>query len=463
MIADLKPYSVTRDSGVPWLGEVPEHWEVLPALTVYKPRQVKNTGTIEKTVLSLSYGRIIVKPPEKLRGLVPESFETYQIVDPGNIIVRTTDLQNDHTSLRIGYSRNRGIITSAYMCLETADRVSSDFGYQFLNAYDLLKIIYGYGAGLRQNLGFSDIKRMPVLVPPLPEQAAIIRFLDNADRRIRRYIIAKQKLIKLLEEQRQAIIHHAVTRGLDPNVRLKPSGVAWLGDVPEHWVPTRVKNEFHCLNRRRVPLSGTERGNMTSRQYDYYGASGIIDKVDEYLFDDKLLLIAEDGANLVLRNLPLAIIACGKFWVNNHAHILKPKRGNLEYLSAVMEGLSYRPWISGAAQPKLTKDRLMSIAIAVAPLDEQDRIIENVQGETQLLRTTIDRAQREISLLHEYRTRLIADVVTGKLDVRDAAALLPDEPEDADPDILDETAKMDEGEDMDGASESGVTSDEASV
>lgn len=184
MIADLKPYPAYKDSGVPWLGNVPDKWEIVPALAVYKPKLVKNVGLIEKEVLSLSYGRIIVKPPEKLRGLVPESFETYQIVDPGNIIVRTTDLQNDKTSLRVGHSQNRGIITSAYMCLVPTGRVLNKFGYQFLNTYDLLKIIYGFGSGLRQNLDFVDIKRMPVLVPPKDEQFAIVKFLDHADRRI---------------------------------------------------------------------------------------------------------------------------------------------------------------------------------------------------------------------------------------------------------------------------------------
>jgi len=225
-------------------------------------------------------------------------------------------------------------------------------------------------------------------------------------------------LIKLLEEYKQAIIHRAVTRGLDPTVPLKPSGVEWLGEVPEHWDVSRVKAEFHCLNHRRVPLSGTERGMMTLRRYEYYGASGVIDKVDNYLFDDELLLIAEDGANLVLRNLPLAIIARGKFWVNNHAHILKPRGGNLEYLAATMESLNYMAWISGAAQPKLTQERLMSIPISVPPRDEQDAIIAAVHKETGPLRATIDHAIREIALLREYRTRLISDVVTGKLDVR---------------------------------------------
>lgn len=189
---------------------------------------------------------------------------------------------------------------------------------------------------------------------------------------------------------------------------------------------------------------------MALRRYDYYGASGVIDKVDEYLFDDDLLLIAEDGANLVLRNLPLAIIARGKFWVNNHAHILKPKRGNLEYLAAVMERINYQPWISGAAQPKLTQDRLLSIAIVVAPREEQDRIVAAVYRDTEALGMTIDRAQREIALLHEYRTRLIADVVTGKLDVREAAARLPDEGDEPLPDAAeDESAPDEQADDLD--------------
>jgi len=198
----LKPYPAYADSGISWLGQVPKHWEILPALAVYRPKLIKNTGMIENTVLSLSYGRIVVKPVEKLHGLIPESFETYQIVDAGNIIVRTTDLQNDHTSLRVGHVDRRGIITSAYMCLEATVRITSKFGYQFLNTYDLLKIIYGYGSGLRQNLDFRDIKRMPVLVPPKIEQVAIVRFLDHADKLTRRYTLAKQKLIKLLEEPR---------------------------------------------------------------------------------------------------------------------------------------------------------------------------------------------------------------------------------------------------------------------
>jgi type I restriction enzyme S subunit len=252
----------------------------------------------------------------------------YQVVFPGGFVL------NNQQAWRgsVGVSRQYGIISPAYIVLRLSRTLNPKFANYLVRCPRMVDqfVAASKGVGdIQRQIYWPYLRRVQVPLPLPDEQSAIVRFLDHADRRIRRYIRAKQKLIKLLEEQKHAVIHRAVTRGLDPNVRLKPSGVQWLGDVPEHWEVSRVKAEFHCLNHRRVPLSGTERGAMTSRQYDYYGASGVIDKVDDFLFDDDLLLIAEDGANLVLRNLPLAIVARGKFWVNNHAHILKPTRGIL--------------------------------------------------------------------------------------------------------------------------------------
>ncbi len=422
MIADLEPYPAYKDPGLCWLGEIPRHWDVRPAFGAFTPSYERNEGLREKTVLSLSYGRIVIKPAEKLHGLVPESFETYQIVNPGDIIVRTTDLQNDHTSRRVGMVRNRGIITSAYLALRAAGDVDPDFAFQFLTVWDASKAIYGYGSGLRQNLDFSHFKRMPIPVPPLAEQTAIVSFLIWASGRMEAAIRAKKKVIALLAEQKRAIIVRTVTRGLDASVRFKPSNISWPREIPEHWDVSRIKNEFNCLNTRRVPLNAVQRGAMTLHAYDYYGASGVIDRVDDYLFDDELLLIAEDGANLVLRNLPLAIIARGRFWVNNHAHILKPIRGNIAYLAHVLETVNYEPWISGAAQPKLTQDRLLAIPICVAPVEEQDAIAQYLSNETGPISAVATRLKREIELLCEYQTSLVADVVTGKLDVREAVS-----------------------------------------
>lgn len=227
----VKAYQKYKESGVSWLGQVPEHWDNLPGRSCFYEKKNSNKGLKEKTVLSLSYGQIVVKPEDKLHGLVPASFETYQIVDPLDIICRPTDLQNDWVSLRFGISRNRGITTSAYICLKTLNNLIPEFGYFLLHVYDLKKIFYGLGSGLRQNLNWCDFKYLPCLVPSREEQKIIVSFIFYINQAINRYIREKQEVIKLLSEQKQELINKAITRGIDPNVRIKPSAVDWEGDV----------------------------------------------------------------------------------------------------------------------------------------------------------------------------------------------------------------------------------------
>jgi type I restriction enzyme, S subunit len=166
-----------------------------------------------------------------------------------------------------------------------------------------------------------------------------------------------------------------------------------------------------------VPLSAEERGKMLNREYDYYGASGVIDKVENHLFDEPLLLIGEDGANLVTRNTRLSFIASGKYWVNNHAHILKPKFGVLEYYCELMELCDYSIWISGSAQPKLTSENLMNIQIIVPSEEEQQSIVHHIQTECARIDAKKAKTEKLIELLAEYRTALISEVVTGKVKV----------------------------------------------
>ena len=246
MSANLKSFPATKDSGVEWLGMIPEHWSVLPGRACFREKKMANLNLRENTVLSLSYGQIVIRPPETLHGLVPSSFETYQIINPLDLVVRPTDLQNDRSSLRFGISKHRGIITSAYLCLVATKDVIPEYGHRLLHSYDLRKIFYGMGSGLRQNLDWNDFKYLPCLVPPLSEQEAIVRFLDHVDRCTQRYIQAKKKLIALLEEQKQATIHQAVTGQIDvrtgrPHRAYKDSGVDWLNNIPEHWSVVRLK------------------------------------------------------------------------------------------------------------------------------------------------------------------------------------------------------------------------------
>ena len=217
----LKPFPAYKDSGTPWLGDVPEHWDIAPGKACFSVKKVSNKGMKERTVLSLSYGTIRVRQEEELHGLVPESFETYQIVEPGDIICRPTDLQNDWNSLRFGISRHKGTITSAYICLRTFPRVDTQYGHTLLHAYDLKKIFYGLGSGLRQNLEWEDFKYLPCPIPPLEEQAAIVRYLDDVDQRIRAYVSAKERLIALLEEERKVATEQALRTQRAENLRLQ--------------------------------------------------------------------------------------------------------------------------------------------------------------------------------------------------------------------------------------------------
>ncbi|MDA0365947.1 MAG: restriction endonuclease subunit S [Chloroflexi bacterium] len=459
MIADLKPYAEYKESGLPWLGQVPGHWETRPAFGAFLPNHDRNRGMKEKTVLSLSYGRIIIKPPEKLHGLVPESFETYQIVNPGDIILRTVDLQNDHTSLRVGMVRNRGIITSAYLALRVNAGVNADFGFQFLNVWDSSKAIYGYGSGLRQNLNFAHFKRMPVAVPPPDEQAAIVRFLDWANGRLERAIRAKRKVIALLNEQKQAIIHRAVTRGLDPSVPLKPSGIPWLGDIPQHWSLKRFKF-LATINSGQVdPRKAEYRALVLIAPNHIQSGSGRLLKqetAEEQGADSGKYLVRRGQViySKIRPNLRKAVIAPCDCLCSADMYPIDPTTGELatDYLLLLLLSQPFTKFAVDTsmrvAMPKVNREALANCLMWYPGAHEQLLILEFIAREGAPIDNAISRLEREIELLREYRTRLVADVVTGKLDVREAAARLPDEaPLDTvedDADLGDETETADE-------------------
>jgi type I restriction enzyme S subunit len=438
LIDTLKPYPEYKQTGLPWLGEVPGHWETGPGFAAFREKQVKNTGMAEKQVLSLSYGRIVIKPPEKLHGLVPDSFETYQIVDPGDIIIRSTDLQNDWNSLRVGLVRDRGIITSAYLCFRTTGTLIPEYGYQMLHAFDLMKVFYGMGSGLRQNLSFLDFKRMPIFVPPSDEQAAIVRFLDHANRRMDRFIRAKKKVIALFNEQRQAIIHQAVTRGLDPNVRLKPSGLDQLGDVPEHWEMRKVKQVAQLLvsNVDKISLADETpirlcnyndvyKNEVISEEIGFMVASATKDEIVKFRLRNGDVIITKDSEMWNDIGVPALVayeapdLVCGY-----HLAILRPDAQQMhsEFLLRCFQDpllvtqLHIRA--NGITRYGLSQHAIKDCLVPVPPINDQVYICAMLQRDLAVINTEEVKARHQIDLLREYRTRLIADVVTGKLDVR---------------------------------------------
>ena len=211
VIKGLDKTAKMKDSGVEWIGEIPEGWEVTPLFVVAKENRVKNIGNGCINLLSLSYGNIIRKNIDTSFGLLPESFETYQVVERGYTILRLTDLQNDKRSLRSGFVSEKGIITSAYVGLIPQEKVDGEFLSRLLHAYDIMKIFYGLGNGVRQSMNYADLKRLPIIVPSFEEQKKIVEYLNNRTAAIDSLITDITSQIEKLKEYRQSIISEAVT------------------------------------------------------------------------------------------------------------------------------------------------------------------------------------------------------------------------------------------------------------
>ena len=200
-----------KDSGIEWIGEIPENWKVEPVYLHFKERKNKNAKGKEKNLLSLSYGNIIEKDITQLGGLLPSSYTIYNVVEPGDIIIRPTDLQNDKKSFRTGLVTEHGIITSAYIDLMPCNKQSSKFFHYLLHSYDIQKVFYNMGNGVRQGLNFAEFSKLRLLVPGKEEQSKIARFLDQKCFRIAKVITQKQRQLDYFNKYKQSIIYEYVT------------------------------------------------------------------------------------------------------------------------------------------------------------------------------------------------------------------------------------------------------------
>ena len=211
----INEFIPTVESGVEWVDRIPINWVVEPLFsTMYERKQI-NQGNVVDNVLSLSFGNIVKRNIESNFGLMPESFETYQIVYPGDIILRLTDLQNDKRSLRVGLVKENGIITSAYVCLQCSDKIFPEYAYYLLHTYDLLKVFYNFGGGVRQTMRFEDLRRLPLILPNMETQQRIVEFLHW---KLPKYEILIEKLktsLVLLYDKRSSLISEAVTGQID--------------------------------------------------------------------------------------------------------------------------------------------------------------------------------------------------------------------------------------------------------
>jgi type I restriction enzyme S subunit len=445
MIEGLKPYADYKESEVPWIGRVPSDWRVERTKWIFRSRKELNVGRRNTNVLSLTLRGVVNNDPDSPEGMVPKDYATYQLFRKHDLVFKLIDLENIRTS-RVGLVHEDGIMSSAYVRLAPSKSVNIRFFYfQFFDLYTRA-VFNALGAGVRSTLGATDLGELRIAVPPHNEQAAIVRFLDHANRKIDGFIRAKRKLIGLLNEQKQAIIHRAVTRGLHPDVPLKPSGIPWLGDIPKHWEARAFARMSRVVRGSSPRPAGDKRffhgdfmpwvtvGEVTKDREMYLKATEtFLTKMGaerSTMFPAGTLILTNSGATLGVPKI-LELNACANDGIVAFLGLrpLIQKPFAYLFLSTLTQRLRDE-MRQGGTQPNLNTGIVRRIVCPVPPIAEQEAILKYVEQESAPLNTAIARTEREIALMQEYRTRLTADLVTGKLDVREAAAKLPDLPAD---------------------------------
>ena len=410
---DLRPYSAYRPSDVLWLNDVPEHWQVRRGKVLMVPIDIRST-TGDEELLTVSAQRgVVPRETANVTMFKAESYVGYKLCWPGDLVINSLWAW----ARGLGVSQYHGIVSSAYGVYRPLPKVDTRFMHLLVRSVPFQWELQVRSKGIwvsRLQLTDETFLGAPIPLPPLPEQRAIVCYLDHADSRIQRYISAKQRLIELLTEQKQAVINQAVTRGLDPNVPLKPSGVEWLGDVPAHWEVRRLKTLCWMKSGEGITAESIE----TTGEYPVYGGNGLRGYTSHYTHDGAFALIGRQGA--LCGNVH---IAHGKFWATEHAVVATLGIGHdIDWFGAILTAMNLNQYSIAAAQPGLAVERVLNLHLPVPPKQEQKHIANHVGIATVDIQATITRARRQIELMQEYRTRLIADVVTGKLDVRGAVA-----------------------------------------
>lgn len=425
-----------KPSNLTWLPQIPEHWNLVGLNILFTDNKEKNVGMKESKVLSLSYGNIIVKKKGENYGLTPESFETYQVVYPGYIILRLTDLQNDKRSLRVGLVMDTGIITSAYCCL-VPKKIESRYYYYFLYYLDIRKFFYSLGGGVRQSSDYNELKLYKYPFPPIDEQTAIANYLDTKTEQIDQFVSKKQKLIDLLKEQKQAIIDKAVTKGITENVKLKPSGIECIGDIPVDWSLKRlgaVGRFSKGGNISRSELINSNDGVPAILYGDIYtkyniAAESIVNRISKETSFNSVELIKGDllftGSGETKEDIGKCIFFNSDFiaYAGGDVIIFKPLKTDSYFISYSQNSsiAKYQKAISSKGEIIVhTYGSKLRDVIMPYPstIEEQQKIANYINVESSKIDVAIRHTEKEIELIKEYNQSLIAEVVTGKIKVK---------------------------------------------
>ena len=432
----LKKYPEYKDSYIPWLREIPKSWELHRAKWYIKSKKEINTDEACINVLSLTLRGVVDNNPNNPEGLVPSDYKSYQIFEKNNLVFKLIDLENYKTS-RVGIVHRRGIMSPAYIrVIVDSKSLSSLFYYYFYYNLYLRGVYNKIGAGVRSMLTAKNLLDLPIPIPEIQEQNKIVLFLDVKLKKIANFIKKKRKLIELLNEQKQAIINQAVTRGINSNVKMKPSGVEWLGDIPENWKIFQLKRiaKFNpskselfssivvsdiavFLPMEAVSVDGKINCKEKRKVSEIWNGFSYFKKGDVVVA--KITPCFENG-----KGAHLDFLATNFGFGTTEFVVIRPSKkicGGFLYFITMTSRFrkNGEEAMTGAAgQKRVPTDFMKNYIVALPNIEEQLEILNFIKQKNNEIDRTIKKTKTEIELIQEYRTRLISDVVTGKLDVR---------------------------------------------
>lgn len=435
-MSEMTTYEKIKDSGIEWVGSVPSHWRVHTLYQLVTQVKEKNSNLQEKNLLSLSYGKIKRKDIDSPDGLLPASFDGYNIIEAGDIVLRLTDLQNDHTSLRVGLATERGIITSAYTTLRPIDTSNSKYLFYLLHAFDLKKGFYGMGSGVRQGLNYAEVKELRIVLPSQDEQDAIASFLDNQCGQIDSIIEEAKSSIAEYKKLREAVIFEAVTRGIKHREKTKNSGIKWIGEISESFSITRMRyivSEYKAgpFGSSLITEKLNNQGNILVYTPEHIATQRTDLKNNLYLPEERRKEMAQffvhpgnivfpivgslGRAMLITDNMPEGIInqRLAKFKLD------ESKIDTEYFLWMFARSSFYAQFIEvncrGSFIVNLTKTIVYDMPVVLPnTLEEQRQISAYLKRKCGLIDELIKQKQSLVKELADYRNSLIFETVTGK-------------------------------------------------
>ena len=420
----MKRYDSYKDSGVKWIGEIPSHWKRCRNKDIMRERKdIVGDKANKYTLLSLTMNGVIIRDISEGKGKFPKDFTTYKIVRPGQMVFCLFDIEE--TPRTVGLVKNEGMLTGAYDVFDLHN-VNGHYLYYYYESIDDRKALKPLYRGLRKTIPTPTFMSMSVYLPPLPEQRAIVSFLDTELGKIDTYMDKEQQLIERLKELKQSLIARAVTHGIDPNVKMKPSGINWIGEIPEHWKVKRlsqVATEYFVSNKmvHHQNLLSLSYGKIVRKNINT--TEGLLPaSFDNYqVVDDGIIVLRLTDLQNDHKSLRVGL-AHEEGIVTSAYLSIKPRENiTSEYLYEQLHCNDLHKVFYGMGdglRQSLNWQGLKNLPMAVPPLTEQRAIVDYISSATSKIDKLISEKTKEMEYMKELRQRIISDAVTGKIDVR---------------------------------------------